>query len=206
MLQPPAQICHQERWSRSWTRGGCWLVRGEDRVLLLSEYALTIVVEDANREYEPAVPDRQFPAVINHPDTQKLTLSCASEPGGGLLRESGSTGYRLPPQHHTCRLCCSGSIEALIRQDPRWDTYWTGMINVLQSVVKVHAAVLWDTQHSYEMQLVITVPGSRLPLSIFYESDPIPARSHSPLPPLLRQLRESGLMRHLRHLIVLSYR
>ena len=39
MLQPPAQICHQERWSRSWTRGQCWLVRGEDRVLLLSEYA-----------------------------------------------------------------------------------------------------------------------------------------------------------------------
>ena len=80
------------------------------------------------------------------------------------------------------------------------------MINVLQSVVKAHAAVLWDTQHSHETQLVITVPGSRPPLSISYESDPIPARSHSPLPPLLRQLRESGLMRHLRHLIVLLYR
>ena len=84
-------------------------------MLSVSEYALTIVVKDANREHELAVPDRQFPAVVDHPDTQKFTLFCASEPRGGLLRESSSTGYRLPPQHHTCRLCCSVSIEALIR-------------------------------------------------------------------------------------------
>ena len=51
-------------------------------------------------------------------------------------------------------------FKRLIRQNPSWDsTFAQHVIRVLQAVVQLHAAVIWNPQQSHEAQLC----GAQLP-------------------------------------------
>jgi hypothetical protein len=119
-----------------------------------------------------------FPVVIKHPDTQRFTCFYASKNWDGHLREGSPTGLPLPP------FCSRGKIDRdiplnpilvnlaavtrlrrLIRQDPMWgSTLNPRVIEVLQRVVKLHAAVLWNPQGSREVQFMFEDPSFQLPL------------------------------------------
>jgi len=148
--------------------------------LQLSECALTIVAKGVKGEYELVIiyPSHflidNFPVVIKHPVTRRFTCFYASECKDGMLREGSPTGPPLPP------FCSRGTTErstplnpilvnwaAIIRlrrlicQNPMWGSALASrVIQVLQRVVTLHAAVLWDPQQSSKEQFIVNVPGS----------------------------------------------
>ena len=117
--------------------------------------------------------------VIEHPDTQKLTCFYASKNGDGHLREGSPTGLPLPPFRSRGKIdrdvplntilvnfAATTRLRRLIRQDPMWGSMLNPrVIEVLQRVVKLHAAVIWNPQGSQEAQFIVEDSSSQPPLA-----------------------------------------
>jgi hypothetical protein len=117
-----------------------------------------------------------FPVVIKHPTTGDFTCFYASQYKDGLLCEGSPTGDPLPPFRPRgnrdiplnpilVNFAAYVRMRRLIRQDPKWgSTLSNSATYVLQSVVTLHAAVLWNPKHSHEEQFLVKDPGNQPPL------------------------------------------
>ena len=148
-----------------------------------------------------------FPVVIKHPDTQKITCFYASKNGDGHLREGSPTGLPLPPFRSRGKIgrdvplnpilvnfAAHTRLRRLIRQDPMWgSTLNPRVIEVLQRVVKLHSAVLWNPQGSREAQFIIEDPSSEPPLARDLRDWPYHrASSRAPRPSHSAPVQDSG--------------
>lgn len=107
-----------------------------------------------------------------HPITKKYTLFYPSKDRDGFLRKESPTGPPLPPFRSRGEIdrnvplnpilvnfAAVLRLRHLIRQDPMWgSTLDRHVIDVLQRVVMLHAAVLWDPRSSQEAYFIIEAP------------------------------------------------
>ena len=132
-----------------------------------------------------------FPVIIKHPITQEFAKFYASKYNDGLLHEGSSTGPPLPPFHSRGEINRSiplnpilVNLAAMNRFDtviyPGWgSTLDQHAITVLQEVVKLYKAVLWDPQNSN--QKLFEIPNPQTPPSTLDIGDwPYPSKVPQP--------------------------
>jgi hypothetical protein len=143
---------------------------------LLSEHILTIIVKDTTGEYELIIlrPSHflidDFPMVIKHPTTQDFTCFYASASKDGFLRERGPTGPPLSPFRSRgdreiplnpilVNFAAVVRLRRLIFENPAWGSELDPhVILVLERVMALHAAVLWDPEESHKEHFLFKAP------------------------------------------------
>ena len=117
------------------------------------------------------------PLDIKYLDTEEFAWFYVSEDEDGLLHEGSPTGPPLPQFHSIGKtdpiiplnpilvnFAAMDWLRRRICEDRTWgSTLGRLATNALQEVIKLHKAVLWNPEQSYQAEFTIEVPRSQLP-------------------------------------------